>query len=82
MVGFSRGQLIGSMADFNRLKHLGSLVARRYRRQDLGISGFAIVSLRVFVIWRCLRSHAERFALQWVQKYIQLFGGNPQQVIL
>ncbi|KAF8431311.1 Alpha/Beta hydrolase protein [Boletus edulis BED1] len=24
----------------------------------------------------------QRFALQWVQKYIYLFGGNPQQVII
>jgi len=41
-----------------------------------------IVSLCICVIWRCWQSHAERFALQWVQKYIYHFGGNPQQVIL
>ncbi|KIK97314.1 hypothetical protein PAXRUDRAFT_766008 [Paxillus rubicundulus Ve08.2h10] len=26
--------------------------------------------------------HDQRFALQWVQKYITLFGGNPEQVVV
>ncbi|KAF8558698.1 alpha/beta-hydrolase [Imleria badia] len=26
--------------------------------------------------------HDQRFALQWVQKYISLFGGNPEQVVV
>ncbi|KAF9238913.1 Alpha/Beta hydrolase protein [Melanogaster broomeanus] len=26
--------------------------------------------------------HDQRFALQWIQKYITLFGGNPEQVVV